>query len=167
MVAAGVEIAARGAADHAAGPVGAREFGLEHAGSDRPVLQRGGVVVELDELREGLSDLARQRANRLGALGREIDRDAAGNDGVHHQPMAESGLGRAQGALAQDAGVGVHQREGRVVADRADVAEMIGDPLELGHDPAQHVGARRRLDAERRLDRARRRRRRRRPSNRR
>ena len=29
--------------------------------------------------------------------------------------------------------MGVHQREGGVVADRADVAEMIGEPLEFRH----------------------------------
>ena len=51
--------------------------------------------------------------------------------------------------------MGVHQRERRVVADRADVAEMIGEPLELGHQRAQPDRARRHLDAERRLDRAR------------
>ena len=50
--------------------------------------------------------------------------------------------------------MGEHQGEGGVVADRADVAEMIGEPLELGHHAAQGVRARRRLDAERRLDRA-------------
>ena len=31
--------------------------------------------------------------------------------------------------------MGVDDRERGVVADRADVAQMIGDPLELGHDP--------------------------------
>ena len=48
--------------------------------------------------------------------------------------------------------MGVHQREGGVVADRADVAEVIGEALELGHQRAQPDRARRRLDAERRLD---------------
>ena len=33
--------------------------------------------------------------------------------------------------------MGVHQREGGVVADRADVAEVVGEPLELGHQRAQ------------------------------
>ncbi len=64
-------------------------------------------------------------------------RDAARHDAVHHQAMAEAGVGRAQHALAQDAAVGVHEREGGVVADRADVAEMIGEALELGHQRAQ------------------------------
>ena len=33
--------------------------------------------------------------------------------------------------------MGEHQGEGGVVADRADVAEMIGEPFDLGHDAAQ------------------------------
>ena len=68
--------------------------------------------------------------------------------------MAEGGLGRAQCALAPDAGMGVHQREGGVVADGAEIAEMIGDALDLGHQRAQPCRARRRRGAERGLDRA-------------
>ena len=68
--------------------------------------------------------------------------------------MAERGFGGAQGPLAQDPAMGVHQGEGGVVADRADVAEVVGDPLEFGHHAAKIVRARRRLDPERRLDRA-------------
>ena len=87
--------------------------------------------------------------------GAEIVGDAARHDAVHHQPMAEAGVGRAQHALAQDAAFGVHQREGGVVADGADVAEMIGEALELGHQRAQPDGARRHARSERRLDRLR------------
>ena len=152
MVAPRVEIAPRGAPDHAAGAVLASKLDLQDPGADRAVLQRGGVVVEPDELRKGLPDLAQKHGNRLGSAGREIDRDAAGSDRVHHQPMAERGFGGAQDPFAQDSGVGVHQGEGRVVADRADVAEMVGDPLEFGHESAQPWRARRRLDPERRLD---------------
>ena len=43
--------------------------------------------------------------------------------------------------------MGVDERERCVVADRADVAEMVGDALELGHDAAQdYLRARRRFD---------------------
>ena len=66
--------------------------------------------------------------------------------------MAEAGVGRAQHALAQDAALRMHEGERGVVADRADVAEMIGEPLELGHQRAQIARARRRFDVERRLD---------------
>src|SRR5271166_2091572 len=69
--------------------------------------------------------------------------------------MAEGGLSRAQGPLAQHAAMGVHQRKGGVVADGADVAEMIGEALELRHQAAKPVCARGRLDPERGLDGAR------------
>ena len=38
--------------------------------------------------------------------------------------------------------MGVHEREGGIVADRADVAEVVGDALELGHQRAQPDRAR-------------------------
>ena len=69
-----------------------------------------------------------------------------GHDPIHHQAVPEAGVGGAQHQLAQHAAMGVHQRKRGVVADRADVAEMIGDALELGHERAQPDRARRRLD---------------------
>ena len=49
----------------------------------------------------------------------------------------------------------MHQCKGRVVADRADVAKMIGEPFEFSHQGAQICGARRNSDVEGRLDRLR------------
>ena len=49
-------------------------------------------------------------------------------------------------ALAQDAAFGIDQREGGVVADGADIAEMIGEALELGHQRAQPNRALRDVD---------------------
>ena len=45
--------------------------------------------------------------------------------------MSEACRRSAQHALAQDPTIGVHHREGSVVADRADIAEVIGQPFEL------------------------------------
>ena len=47
-----VEVAARGAADKAAGAEPARQLGRQDAGADGAVLQRGGLVVELHQRRE-------------------------------------------------------------------------------------------------------------------
>jgi hypothetical protein len=44
-----------------------------------------------------------------------------------------------------------HERKSGIIADRADIAEMVGETLELGHERTQPVRARRRLDAERGL----------------
>ena len=60
----------------------------------------------------------------------------------------------AQHALAQHGAMGEHEGEGGIVADGADIAEMVGEPLELRHQRAQPDRARRRLHAERRFDRA-------------
>ncbi len=68
------------------------------------------------------------------------------HDPIAHQAVAEAGVGGAQHALAQDAGVGMHQGEGGIVADRADVAQVVGETLQLGHQRAQPGRARRRLD---------------------
>jgi hypothetical protein len=46
----------------------------------------------------------------------------------------------------------MHHREGGVVADRANIAEVISEAFEFGHQGAQPNGARRNLDVERRLD---------------
>ena len=56
--------------------------------------------------------------------------------------MPERAAAGLQHALAQNAAMRVIERERRVITDRADVAEMIGDALELGHHAAQHCGTR-------------------------
>ena len=67
--------------------------------------------------------------------------------------MTERGIRGAQHILAQDAAMGVHERKRSVIADGADVAEMICQPFKLSHERAQIVRARRRFDVQRRLDR--------------
>ena len=69
--------------------------------------------------------------------------------------MAEAGVRGAQHALTQNAGLRVHDRERRIVADGADVAEMIGQPFELRHQRPQIERARRRRHVQRGLGRLR------------
>ena len=84
--------------------------------------------------------------------GVEIVGDAARYDTIHHQPMSESGIRGAQHLLAQDAAMGVHERKRGVIADSADVAEMICQPFKLSHQRAQIVRAGGSFDVQRRLD---------------
>ena len=147
-----VEGAAGGAADIAAGAELLRQRGLKDPGGDGAVLQRSGVVVDFDQLRKSLPHIVEQPAQAFDATFREIGRDAARHHPVHHQPVAEASLRRAQGALAQDAALRVNDRERGVVADRADVAEMVGEPLELRHQRAQIVRPPRHVDVERGFD---------------
>jgi hypothetical protein len=86
---------------------------------------------------------------------REIACEAAGDHTVHHQAMAEALVRGAQHALAQQSALRVHDREGGVIAYRADVAEVIRQALELGHQSAQPRRARRHIDIERIFHRAR------------
>ena len=150
-----VEVAARGAPDRTAGGEASRQVGRQNAGAHRAVLQRGGRVVEFHQVGEAGPHFADQRADRAGCVGGKLDRDAAGHDAVHHQPVAEAGGGTAQHALAQHAAMGQHDAERGVVADRPEIAEVVGNPLEFRQHAAQPHGARRRLDAQRRFHRAR------------
>jgi len=87
----------------------------------------------------------------------EIGRDTAGHDAVHHQAMAEARGCRAQYVLAENSAMRVHDGERCIVANGANVAQVIGQPLELRHQRAQITRTRRHIDAERGLDRMRKR----------
>ena len=100
-------------------------------------------------------DVIERRDDRRRAIGRNVPRDAARNDAIHHQPVAEGTVRRGEHALAENPAMGMDQGKGRVVADRADIAEMIGDALKLRHHPAQHDGARRHSNVKRGFDGAR------------
>ena len=82
--------------------------------ADGPVLQRGGVVVELDERRKPppYRPPAELRI-RLTPSDVEIGGDAAGHDAIHHQAMAEARGGRAQHLLAQDPAMRMHDARTR------------------------------------------------------
>jgi hypothetical protein len=66
--------------------------------------------------------------------------------------MAETSIRRSQDALAEDAAMGMHQREGGIVADCAYVAQMIRKPFKLRHECTQPMRARRRLQGQRSFD---------------
>ena len=101
---------------------------------------------------EAATDFEEQPVEPGDARRIEIAPDAAGYDAVHHQPVAEALIVLPQHLFAQRRTMREHDREGRVVADGADIAEMIGEPFEFRHQRAQPYGARRRRPAERRLD---------------
>jgi hypothetical protein len=128
------------------------EFGRHVSGRAGAILQRRGIVVKRDDLLEARHDFVERRNDRGAAVGRNVLGDTAGNDPVHHQAVTEGPVGRRQYAFAENTAMGVDQRESSVVADCTEIAEMIGDALELRHDAAQHGGPRRSVEAERRLD---------------
>ena len=85
-------------------------------------------------------------------LGHKIDRNAPGQDAVHHQPVAEGARRNTQHELAQHGCLRVQEGERSVIADRAEIAEMVGDALKLGHRGAYGVGALRDFDTKCALD---------------
>src|SRR6185312_2164035 len=144
-----IEAAARGTPNIAADAELRRERRIDDAGADGAILQRGRLVIEPDQAGEFPPDDVHHGVDRRAPLGGKIESDAAGHDAIAHQPMAEGRIRRAQHPLAQRAAMRMHQRESRVVADGADITEMIGETLELGHQRAQPLRPRRRGDAER------------------
>ena len=123
------------------------------AGTDETILQ-AGMFVEHRTQRAHLGfdrvALARQRVERAGA---GIHGHPAGHHRVHHQSMTEGQLGGPQPVFAQARELRQRERQGRVVAERAEVAEVIGDPLTLQHQRAQPAGTYRNDAACRRLER--------------
>ena len=79
----------------------------------------------------------------------QIHGHTARHDAVAHHAMTETAVGGAQHALAQHAAMGQHQRKSGIVADGADIAQMIGQPLQFRHQRPQILRPRRRLDTER------------------
>ena len=118
------------------------------SGSNGAVLERGRVVVEFDQRWKGSADRPYQLPDLLEARRQKIKGNTAWHNAVHHQPMPETGLRGAQDALAQHATMGEHESKPGIVADGADIAEVVGEALELRHQSAQPNCARRNFDTE-------------------
>ena len=145
QIAAGVESPSGGAADKAAAAELPRQRRAQDACAGRAVLQGRGVFIKFDQWREGRAQGRHEVAQHGGRFRVEIGSQAAGNNDIHHQAMAEADIAGPQHPFAQHAAMGEHQREGRVVADAADVAEMVGETLQLRHQRPDPISARRRL----------------------
>ena len=66
---------------------------------------------------------------------------AAGDHHVHHQPVAEGGMGGGAEGFAVPGEAGVEKGEADIAGDGADIAGMVGEALDLGHHRAQMHGA--------------------------
>ncbi len=71
-----------------------RELGGPDPGGGGAVLQRGCVVVQFDQFGERPPDVLQQGGDVPYAIGSDVTGDAAGQHGIHHQPMAEACIGR-------------------------------------------------------------------------
>ena len=103
----------------------------------------------MDDFVETRRKLVEQPQDQARLLHPYIMPNTARHNCVHHQTMAEDLVTRGKHPLTKDAAVGVQQRKGGVIADGTDVAEMVGDSLELGHDSADDLCAQRHHDVAR------------------
>ena len=114
-----------------------RERGRHDAAGAEAVLQAVVLVVDVAQR----ADLALQHrafvADRGRGLGREVARDAARHDVVHREPVAEQREVRAQHVLLQARELREAEREAAVVAEIAEVAQVVGDALALERERAQ------------------------------
>ena len=83
-----------------------------------------------------------------------IDGHAAGHDAVHHEAVAEQAGVLPHPVFLEAEKLGQAEGEGGIIAQRAEIAQMVGDALAFQQQRAHGKRARRRLDAARRLDRS-------------
>ena len=115
---------------------------MSDAGADGAVLQRGGVVVEFDQFGKARADIVQHGPDgcRPASSRSRVTPPGTMMSRIRRWPKAASA---ARKTLSRNiAAMGVHQREGGIVADRADVAEMIGEPLQFRQQRAQPDRAR-------------------------
>ena len=120
-----------------------RQLGADLAGAHEAILQAGVPVVDraqlLDLDQHGFAlrtDLLRRRAV-------DIARGTARDHAVHHQPVAEDLLRPTQPVLAQARELRQAERQRGVVAERTEVAEVVGDAFSFQQQRPQPAGARR------------------------
>ncbi len=92
------------------------------------------------------SSAARMAAPPSGAMSTATP---AGDDRVHHQPVARTPPRRRVAPSPIQAEAGQEEPKAASLQMAPNIAKMVGDPFQLRHDAAQGVGARGRLDLQR------------------
>src|SRR5260221_4620882 len=142
-IAAQVARLATGAARHPRQAELHGQRGRYDAARTEAILQARMLVVDVAHD----PDLTLQRrafvADTGGVFGRNVARDAPRHHVVHQQPMAEGDEVRAQHVLLQPRKLREAERESAVVAEVAQIAEVIGEALTLERQRAQPSGAHR------------------------
>jgi hypothetical protein len=108
-----------------------RELGRDDAAQPEPVLQSVVLVVDLAQH----ADLALEHRafvdDAHASSGRKVVGDSARADIVHREPMAEQREVRAQHVFLEAGELREPEREAAVVAEIAEIAQVIGDALAL------------------------------------
>ena len=125
-------------------PSFAASAGRDDAAGAEAVLQPGVLVVDVAAARGSRARaraLARAAPRRAGV---DVARDAAGHHEVHRAAGGRTRRVGAQHVLLQPRELREAEGEAAVVAEVAEVAQVVGDPLALQRQRAQPRGARRR-----------------------
>ncbi len=118
----------------------------QRAGAGKAVAQPGVLLVDAVQLRQFSLEFVEAARQGIGTRRREVDARPARHHEIEQVALAEGRLGRAQQPLLQAQELREPEGEARVVAERAEVAEVVGDALELERERPQPRGARRQLD---------------------
>ena len=115
-----------------------RQRRRHHAGADEAIAHAGVLVVDLAQpvatSTPMASDALRERA---AGVRREIAARAAGHHEIHQIALARGPFGRAQQLLLEPGELRQPEGESGIVAERAEIAQMIGEALELERKRAQ------------------------------
>src|SRR2546428_4661004 len=106
-------------------------------GHDEAVLRARVLVVDRPERGDLAPDRLQALEQKPGLRGQKIRRDAAGNNRVHQVAVAEELGVQPQQVLLQAPELEEAEGERDVVAQVAEVAEVVGDALELQKDAPQ------------------------------
>jgi hypothetical protein len=115
------------------------ELRRDAAGGDETILQSGVFVVDGTQLAHFGFDRVALAGDRFERSVVEVDGHAARHHPVHHQAVAEVRHRQPQPVFAQARELGQPETEGAVVAERAEIAEMVGHSLAFEHQGAQCI----------------------------
>ena len=112
-----------------------RKFRGHLAGTDEAVPNAGVLVVDAPQLEHCLADAVDGRAERRRTVIPKVERHTARDDGVEEVALPDGGVHRPQQLLLQPAELCETEREAGVVAECAEVAEVIFQQVTYGGMP--------------------------------
>ncbi|MCY1363260.1 hypothetical protein D9M69_500150 [compost metagenome] len=141
VVAAQVEGLPAGAPGEARQAQLCSQFWRHAAGREEPVLQARVLVVDSPQGMDLALDGIALLAQAIPHWRRQVCRDTARHDGIHHEAVPEGLERQALPVLAQAGELRQPESQCRVVAQRAEVAQVVGHPFPFQHKCTQPLGA--------------------------
>src|SRR4030095_14061635 len=124
-------------------PETSRKLRQHFPGTRETVAHAGMCVVDLAKLAHLLVQPRRALRERPACLGREINGDSARHDDIQEVTLAEGGFDCTHPLLLEPPELRLPEGEACIVPERAEVAQVILDPLDLEAQRAQELRTRR------------------------